>query len=190
MTRRRRRRAGLHIVGEVALGFPPPPRQLRARRLRQHAARRRRRRAGSTVRPDGTRHRLRGQGRVRPGHPHRPRDRGRRRAARAARDVEVVLGDTDLVPWDMGTFGSQSTARVGLQLRKAAATAREALLELAADRLDLPVERPRAPRRRASPRRSDAGRGVTYADLLARSRRSSRDIDDDDRAHAAVGVHA
>ncbi len=40
--------------------------------------------------------------------------------------VEVVLGDTDSVPWDMGTFGSQSTARVGLQLRKAAATAREA----------------------------------------------------------------
>ena len=27
--------------------------------------------------------------------------------------VEVVLGDTGRVPWDMGTFGSQSTARVG-----------------------------------------------------------------------------
>jgi isoquinoline 1-oxidoreductase len=43
-------------------------------------------------------------------------------------DIEVLLGDTDLVPWDMGTFGSQSTARVGLRLRYAAATAREALL--------------------------------------------------------------
>jgi isoquinoline 1-oxidoreductase len=51
--------------------------------------------------------------------------------------VGVVLGDTESTPWDMGTFGSQSTARVGLQLRKAAATAREALLELAASRLDV-----------------------------------------------------
>ena len=40
-------------------------------------------------------------------------------------DVEVVLGDTNRTPWDVGTFGSQSTARVGLQLRLAAATARE-----------------------------------------------------------------
>ncbi|MEE9133279.1 MAG: molybdopterin cofactor-binding domain-containing protein, partial [Gemmatimonadota bacterium] len=40
-------------------------------------------------------------------------------------EVEVVLGDTDEVPWDMGTFGSQSTGIVGLQLRKAAATARQ-----------------------------------------------------------------
>ena len=47
--------------------------------------------------------------------------------------VDVVLGDTALVPWDMGTFGSQSTARVGLQLRRAAASARQALLVLAAD---------------------------------------------------------
>lgn len=51
--------------------------------------------------------------------------------------VEVVLGDTDQTPWDMGTFGSQSTARVGLQLRKAAATARQVLLQMAGERLDL-----------------------------------------------------
>lgn len=53
--------------------------------------------------------------------------------------VEVTLGDTELVPWDLGTFGSGSTAYVGLQLRRAAATARAALLDLAADRLDLPA---------------------------------------------------
>lgn len=53
--------------------------------------------------------------------------------------VMVILGDTEVVPWDMGTFGSQSTRTVGVQLRKAAATARQALIELAADRLDLPV---------------------------------------------------
>ena len=53
--------------------------------------------------------------------------------------VDVTLGDTDQVPWDLGTFGSGSTAYVGLQLRRAAATARRALLDLAADRLDLPA---------------------------------------------------
>jgi isoquinoline 1-oxidoreductase len=45
----------------------------------------------------------------------------------AARDVTVVLGDTALVPWDIGTFGSQSTRWTGVQVRKAAATARQVL---------------------------------------------------------------
>ncbi len=79
--------------------------------------------------------------------------------------VDVVLGDTDRVPWDMGTFGSQSTARVGWQLRKAAATARETLLTLAADRLDLPVEALEASQGRVASR-ADGSRGLTYADLL------------------------
>lgn len=79
--------------------------------------------------------------------------------------VRIVLGDTDRVPWDMGTFGSQSTARVGWQLRKAAATARETLLTLAADRLDLPVEALEASAGRVASK-SDGSRGVTYADLL------------------------
>ena len=36
--------------------------------------------------------------------------------------VRVVLGDTDLVPWDMGTFGSRSVAQEAPLLRRAAAT--------------------------------------------------------------------
>ncbi|MCW3108983.1 MAG: isoquinoline 1-oxidoreductase, partial [Segetibacter sp.] len=40
--------------------------------------------------------------------------------------------DTDLVPYDAGTFGSRSTPQMGTQLRRAAATAREALIEMAA----------------------------------------------------------
>lgn len=47
--------------------------------------------------------------------------------------VQMVMGDTDLVPFDMGTFGSLSTPRMSPQLRKAAATAREMLLDLAAE---------------------------------------------------------
>jgi len=46
--------------------------------------------------------------------------------------VTVIMGDTDLVPFDMGTFGSLTTPTMIPQLRKAAATAREALIDLAA----------------------------------------------------------
>ncbi|MEP7215724.1 MAG: molybdopterin cofactor-binding domain-containing protein [Anaerolineaceae bacterium] len=54
--------------------------------------------------------------------------------------VRVVLGDTARVPWDIGTFGSQSTRYTGVQVRRAAAAAREALIELATARLDLPQD--------------------------------------------------
>ncbi len=83
--------------------------------------------------------------------------------------IEVVLGDTDRVPWDMGTFGSQSTARVGVQLRKAAATAREKLLELATDHLDLPASDLECSEGRVRAA-GDAGRGVDYAELVADQR--------------------
>src|SRR5258705_904400 len=46
--------------------------------------------------------------------------------------VTMIMGDTDLVPYDAGTFGSRTTPQIGTQLRKAAATAREALIDMAA----------------------------------------------------------
>lgn len=46
--------------------------------------------------------------------------------------IKMVMGDTDLVPYDAGTFGSRSTPQMGGQLRRAAATARLALIEMAA----------------------------------------------------------
>lgn len=46
--------------------------------------------------------------------------------------VKMIMGDTDLVPVDFGTVGSRSTPQMGSQLRKASATARQALLEMAA----------------------------------------------------------
>src|SRR3989441_191113 len=79
--------------------------------------------------------------------------------------VDVVLGDTDQTPWDMGTFGSQSTARVGLQLRMAAATAREVLLELASPRLDLPKE-DLVMRDGSVASNADPGRAFTYGQLV------------------------
>ena len=53
--------------------------------------------------------------------------------------VEMVMGDTDLCPWDMGTFGSMTTRVFGPALRAAAAEARGVLLELAAEQLGTPI---------------------------------------------------
>jgi len=50
-------------------------------------------------------------------------------------DVDMVMGDTDLCPWDMGTFGSMTTRFFGPPLRAAAAEAREVLLTLASEHL-------------------------------------------------------
>lgn len=47
--------------------------------------------------------------------------------------VTMVMADTDLVPYDAGTFGSQSTPRMAPQLSRAAAAAREMLLDRAAE---------------------------------------------------------
>ncbi len=51
--------------------------------------------------------------------------------------INLIMGDTDLVPPDPGTFGSRSTPDMGTQLRKVAATARELLLDLAAEQWKL-----------------------------------------------------
>jgi isoquinoline 1-oxidoreductase len=49
--------------------------------------------------------------------------------------VDMVMGDTDLCPWDMGTFGSMTTRIFGPSLRAAAAEAKAVLVELAAEQL-------------------------------------------------------
>ncbi len=48
--------------------------------------------------------------------------------------VKLVMGDTQLTPFDMGTFGSRSTPQMGTKLRQASAAARERLIALAAER--------------------------------------------------------
>ena len=53
--------------------------------------------------------------------------------------VRVELGETDRVPWDMGTFGSLSTATDGKVLRAAASYARTLLLDRASTRLGVPA---------------------------------------------------
>jgi len=48
--------------------------------------------------------------------------------------IELVMGDTKLTPFDMGTFGSRTTPTMNLQLRKVASAARDTLIALAATR--------------------------------------------------------
>jgi isoquinoline 1-oxidoreductase len=55
--------------------------------------------------------------------------------------VDMVMGDTDLCPWDMGTFGSMTTRFFGPPLRDAAAEARAVLMELAAEYLKTPLNK-------------------------------------------------
>lgn len=47
--------------------------------------------------------------------------------------IKMVMGDTDLTPYDAGTFGSQTTPQMNPRLRRAAAAAREMLIDLAAE---------------------------------------------------------
>jgi isoquinoline 1-oxidoreductase len=52
--------------------------------------------------------------------------------------VEMIMGDTDLCPWDMGTFGSLTTRRFGPALRSAGSGARRVLIEMASEELKVP----------------------------------------------------
>ncbi|MCI0485064.1 MAG: molybdopterin-dependent oxidoreductase [Blastocatellia bacterium] len=47
--------------------------------------------------------------------------------------ISLVMADTDLTPYDMGTFGSRTTPTMSAQLRKVSAAARELLIDLAAE---------------------------------------------------------
>jgi nicotinate dehydrogenase subunit B len=49
--------------------------------------------------------------------------------------IDIIMGDTDLCPWDEGTYGSLSTRVFGQTMRAAAAKARVMLLQMAAKEL-------------------------------------------------------
>ncbi|HET9199380.1 MAG TPA: molybdopterin cofactor-binding domain-containing protein [Dehalococcoidia bacterium] len=156
---------GLHILGDPSQGYPPPPNTYRSVAYANTQPDQQRAR-WLTVRPDGEIEVYAGkveygQG-IRTGLAIEVAEELRVPLA----SVNVLLGDTARVPWDMGTFGSRSTASVGLELRKAAATARSVLLELAADRLDLPASELSAAEGRVAST-NDSSRAVSYADLVA-----------------------
>src|SRR5438105_4512014 len=48
--------------------------------------------------------------------------------------VKLIMGDTDLTPYDRGTFGSRTTPHMGPQLRRVASSAKDVLVAMAAKR--------------------------------------------------------
>lgn len=55
--------------------------------------------------------------------------------------ITMVMGDTRLTPFDAGTFGSQSTPRMGMQLRRVASVACDKLKDLAAKQWNIDAAR-------------------------------------------------
>jgi isoquinoline 1-oxidoreductase len=55
--------------------------------------------------------------------------------------IEFVMGDTQLTPFDMGTFGSRTTPTMNLQLRKVSAAACDLLKDIAAKGWGVEVSR-------------------------------------------------
>jgi isoquinoline 1-oxidoreductase len=53
--------------------------------------------------------------------------------------VKMVMGDTELCPYDAGTWGSQSTQTFGPAMRAAAAEAKSVLLDMASAQLGVPA---------------------------------------------------
>jgi len=78
--------------------------------------------------------------------------------------VDMVMGDTSLCPWDMGTFGSMSTRFFGPPLRAASAEARAVLIELAAEYLKAPKDQLKAKNGTIFDKTQNKRR-VTYAQL-------------------------
>ena len=77
--------------------------------------------------------------------------------------VRLRMGDTDLCPFDPGTFGSRSMVDAGEYLRAAAAAAREHLRGLAAERWQIP---PAGLRAAGGAVHEPGGRALPYAELV------------------------
>jgi isoquinoline 1-oxidoreductase len=78
--------------------------------------------------------------------------------------IKMVMGDTALCPFDMGTFGSRTTPVMNLQLRKVASAAREALIEMAAANWKVNAKNLKTAQGKVSDPAS--GREIKYAELV------------------------
>lgn len=79
--------------------------------------------------------------------------------------IEWVQGDTARVPNQGGTFGSTTVAARGTQLRQAAATAREALLQMAAEKWGVAKDQLMAEAGQIRSK-SNANQKASYAEVL------------------------
>ena len=78
--------------------------------------------------------------------------------------VRLIMGDTELTPYDMGTFGSRTTPQMGMQLRKVSASARTVLIQMAAERWS--AEAASLTAENGKIRDSKTDRAITYAELV------------------------
>ncbi len=81
----------------------------------------------------------------------------------AYESVDMIMGDTDQCPYDMGTFGSLCIWQFGPVLRGAGAEARGVLLQMAAEQLQVPADRLQV---KAGVVTGPSGKRVTYAQLV------------------------
>src|SRR6266545_4063644 len=88
--------------------------------------------------------------------------------------IVLIEGDTALTPDQGATAGSSGVMRGGVQIRQAAATAREALLGLAGERLGRPAAELVAVDGEIRPK--SGGTGVRYAELVG-GKRLARKVD-------------
>ena len=79
-------------------------------------------------------------------------------------EVDMVMGDTELCPYDAGTWGSRTTRFTDPVIRAAAAEAREVLLGLAEEKLGVPKEL-LAVKEGVVYVKNDLSKKVTYAEL-------------------------
>lgn len=78
--------------------------------------------------------------------------------------IQLVMGDTQLVPFDMGTFGSRTTPVMNLQLRRVSAAARDELISLAAKQWNTDPSKLTAANGRILD--SSSKRSATYSELV------------------------
>jgi nicotinate dehydrogenase subunit B len=91
--------------------------------------------------------------------------------------VRMVMGDTQLTPFDMGTFGSRTTPTMAPQLRRVAAAARDLLLQAAAKEWNIAPEKLVAANAKITDPAS--GRSIGYAEL-ARGKTLTQNLPDED----------
>ena len=79
-------------------------------------------------------------------------------------DIDMIMGDTDLCPWNEGTYGSLSTRVFGQVLRGAAAKARAILVKMAAEELSMDADELET-RDGVVRSKSDNSKQISYAQL-------------------------
>jgi nicotinate dehydrogenase subunit B len=91
--------------------------------------------------------------------------------------VRMVMGDTQLTPFDMGTFGSRTTPTMAPQLRRVASAARVLLLQTAAKEWNIAPEKLAAANAKITDPAS--GRSISYSEL-ARGKTLAQNLPDAD----------